>query len=402
MSRLAVLILVGSILWLAGCGGGIAPSNTANDPPAAPADNVATITVGGGPAGLVNGLFTTVTVCSPGSTSNCATVGGILVDTGSYGLRIMSEVLPAGFSLSPQTDSNGHPIAECAVFADGFSWGPMVTADITIAGEKASATGVQIINGNFASIPRACSSGGGTEEDTVATFGANGVLGVGNFAQDCGPACTVNNAYNPGMYYSCPASGCVVTAEPLAQQVTNPVAFFATDNNGVIVQLPAVTSSSGEVSATGSLVFGIGTQANNSLGSATVFTLDADGNFTTTFLGNSLPGSFVDSGSTFLFFPDSNLKACGTGFDSYYCPSSTVNLSATNQGLNGNRTTINFSVANAANLPAQNMVFNDVAAPLPSTLYGFDWGVPFFFGRSVFVAIEGSSTPGGTGPYVAY
>jgi hypothetical protein len=314
----------------------------------------------------------------------------------------MSEVLPAGFSLSPQTDSNGHPIAECAVFADGFSWGPMVTADITIAGEKASATGVQIINGNFASIPRACSSGGGTEEDTVATFGANGVLGVGNFAQDCGPACTVNNAYNPGMYYSCPASGCVVTAEPLAQQVTNPVAFFATDNNGVIVQLPAVTSSSGEVSATGSLVFGIGTQANNSLGSATVFTLDADGNFTTTFLGNSLPGSFVDSGSTFLFFPDSNLKACGTGFDSYYCPSSTVNLSATNQGLNGNRTTINFSVANAANLPAQNMVFNDVAAPLPSTLYGFDWGVPFFFGRSVFVAIEGSSTPGGTGPYVAY
>jgi hypothetical protein len=48
------------------------------------------------------------------------------------------------------------------------------------------------------------------------------------------------------------------------------------------------------------------------------------------------------------------------------------------------------------------MVFNDVAAPLPSTLYGFDWGVPFFFGRNVFVAIEGSSTPGGTGPYVAY
>jgi hypothetical protein len=33
---------------------------------------------------------------------------------------------------------------------------------------------------------------------------------------------------------------------------------------------------------------------------------------------------------------------------------------------------------------------------------GFDFGLPFFFGRSVFTAIEGASTPGGTGPYVAF
>ncbi|MEO5671342.1 MAG: DUF3443 family protein, partial [Ramlibacter sp.] len=32
----------------------------------------------------------------------------------------------------------------------------------------------------------------------------------------------------------------------------------------------------------------------------------------------------------------------------------------------------------------------------------FDWGLPFFFGRNVFVAFTGASTPRGIGPYWAY
>lgn len=31
-----------------------------------------------------------------------------------------------------------------------------------------------------------------------------------------------------------------------------------------------------------------------------------------------------------------------------------------------------------------------------------DWGLPFFFGRKVFFAIEEASAPGGASPYVAY
>lgn len=42
-------------------------------------------------------------------------------------------------------------------------------------------------------------------------------------------------------------------------------------------------------------------------------------------------------------------------------------------------------------------VFEDLAGP--KSLDGFDWGLPFFYGRNVFTAIEGQSTPGGTGPY---
>jgi hypothetical protein len=40
-----------------------------------------------------------------------------------------------------------------------------------------------------------------------------------------------------------------------------------------------------------------------------------------------------------------------------------------------------------------------VGGPNPGA---FDWGLPFFFGRQVFTAIEGASTPGGSGPYFAF
>jgi len=43
-------------------------------------------------------------------------------------------------------------------------------------------------------------------------------------------------------------------------------------------------------------------------------------------------------------------------------------------------------------------VFNNLGGPGHDS---FDWGLPFF-GRNVFTAIEGRSTPGGTGPYWAY
>jgi hypothetical protein len=380
---------------------------TQNNPITGPASNVVSMIAGGSaqnPAGIVNGAFTSVTICSPG-TSTCATIGGLLVDTGSSGLRVLSSVLPGGFALPKQTDSGGNPIVECAQFGDGFTWGPVELADMKVSGEQASSLHIQIVGDpSFPAVPASCSNAAlGPNLNTVALLGANGILGVGNFLQDCGGACTVSGAANPGFYFSCPVSGCVVTTQSLATQVQNPVALFATDNNGVIVELPSVAAG-GAVSETGSLVFGIGTQSNNALGAATVLTLDANGNFTTMFKGTSFPGSFVDTGSNGLFFLDSpttGLPMCtvSTGF---YCPTSVQNFSATNQGTNGHSTPINFSVANADGLLSSsnpNFLLPPLAGPFPGS---FDWGLPFFYGRNVFVAIEGKSTPGGTGPYTAY
>src|SRR5260370_35240988 len=125
--RLLFFALLASAIWTLGCGGSDNnPTTPGNNPIAGPAGNVMSITAGGGssnPAGLVNGAFTSVTVCSPGS-SNCAAIGGVLVDTGSTGLRILSSVLPSGFSLPKQTDSAPNPIVDCLQFAYAFPFGP--------------------------------------------------------------------------------------------------------------------------------------------------------------------------------------------------------------------------------------------------------------------------------------
>ena len=397
-------ILMGTLLSLAGCGGSSKSTSTAgNNPISNSGSNVQTITAGNSsnPAGIVNGAFASATVCSPGSSSNCATIDGLLVDTGSTGLRVLSSVLPSGFTLPKQTDSGGNPIAECFQFVDGVTWGPVEMADMKIAGEQASSIPIQVIaDPNFSTLPASCSSG--PNENTVAALGANGILGIGNFLQDCGAACTAA-ASNPGFYFSCPASGCVAITQGLAQQLQHPVAHFATDNNGLIIELPAV-GSGGTVSINGALVFGIGTQSNNALAGATVLTLDGNGDFVTNFQGQAFSGSFVDSGSNGLFFLDATttkLPACtvSTGF---YCPTSSQALTATNVGLNNHTTAISFSIANADTLLSStnpNFLFSNLGGPNPGS---FDWGLPFFFGRNIYIAIEGQSTPGGTGPYTAY
>ncbi len=393
-----IAAVAGALLLSVGCGGGGSSSKV--NTIATPTENVQPITVNSGPAGnYVNGPFTSVTVCTPGS-STCQTIDGVLVDTGSSGLRLLSSALTV--SLTQQTSSDGNPIVECFPFVSGVTWGPVQTADVQIAGEKASSVPVQVISATDFAIPGSCSDQG-PAQNTLNALGANGILGVGNFAQDCGGACVATGAGNPSVYYKCPSSGCVATGETLAQQVPNPVTMFPSDNNGVILELPAVTAPVASVS--GSLVFGIGTQSNNGLGSASVYTLNGNGNFTTTYKGQAYNQSFLDSGSNGLYFLTPSAAGIAVCPDAsfFYCPSSTQNLSATNQGANGTSGTVNFSVGNADTLFNSNptgSAFVDLAGP--NSLNGFDWGLPFFFGRNVYTAIEGTSTPGGPGPYWAY
>ena len=86
------------------------------------------------------------------------------------------------------------------------------------------------------------------------------------------------------------------------------------------------------------------------------------------------------------------------------CPASTLILAATNQGTSGAASIVNFQVANADSLFAAHPTFFAFAnlAGSNSAATSFDWGLPFFFGRNMFTAIEGRSTPVGPGPYLAY
>ena len=367
--------------------------------------NILPITVNRGPANTVNLPFASVTVCVPGSNVLCQTVDGILIDTGSTGLRIHASLLSA-VSLPQQVDASGNPVTECAQFADGFTWGSVKLADVKIAGEHADGLPIQLIGDPaFPRVPINCFSTG-RSRSTVQTLGANGILGVAPFRHDCGDACVASGS--PGIYYVCGASGCQPAARPLAEQITNPVARFADDNNGVLIELPAVPAT-GAASVDGSLFFGIGTQPNNALGNASVFVVSAlTGGVTTFYKGNIIDHSIFDSGSNALFFGDAGIPVCTShtapGFD---CPVSPQNLSATIQGMNGTNASVNFSVGNADVLLATGFsAFNNLAAPMAAASFAlpsFDWGLPFFFGRRVFVAIEGANVPGApSGPFVAF
>ncbi len=391
------------------------------------ANNVLPIVVDAGPTGnYVNGAFATVTVCAPGSATQCQAIDHVLVDTGSIGLRMLSkgaggELDPALVPLPLQTDTSGNVIAQCNQFVDGFTWGSVSLATIQMAGEIASTVPnatmagvpIQLIGDPMIpTVPNSCSSAG-VDESNLQALGANGVLGIGTYQQDCGPGCVSGTP--PNVYYACSGGACNPTLQGLAQQITNPVWVFPADNNGTLVQLPSVPSG-GTTTVSGSLIFGVGTQTNNAPGPATVFNTDANADFTTTF-NNQTPNecSFIDSGSNALFFPSSGypgLVACSGGNSSFYCPPSLLTgLHADNQS-NTNSTqqgSVNFDVGNANTLfnNAANTAFSELGGPnsAPSGCNGsFDWGLTFFYGRSVFTAIEQQPVTGTSyvGPFWAY
>ncbi len=396
-------------VFVAACGGGGGGGSGAGGgggtPP--PTNNTTSVIVDAGPSnGSVNTLFTSVTVCVPGSTTSCQTIDHIQVDTGSYGLRILAPVLT--LTLPVETLANGNSLAECTQFVDGYSWGPVATADIQIAGETAHSLPVQVIgDSRFTNVPAGCSGTGGTEEDTVSAFGANGILGIGPFELDCGDCDTVATH---GLYYAC-ATSCTETAVPNNLQVPNPVTHFAADNNGAMVVLPAVAAG-GASAVMGSLIFGIDTQSDNASGSQTVLTVNGNAELLMTFNGQSLANSFIDSGSNGIFFNDSSIVNCtapandpSSQIVDFYCPVSTLSLQVSIQGMNGTMANnLTFAVGNAETMLQNNFdAFPQLAGTIPPGNAGtFDYGLPFFYGKRVAVAVEGAMTKAGMGPYIAF
>jgi hypothetical protein len=357
--------------------------------------------------GYLNDVLTSVTICVPGTTM-CQTIPDILVDTGSAGLRLVASQVQLTL---PAVTSGGTPLGECLEFVDSYVWGPVVTADVGLADEQAAAVPIQLLGSPaFAGPPALCASSGLPEADTVESLGANGILGVGLFAADCGTVCTSQGSQEPpAIYFSCPSpsASCTPTAVPLASQVQNPVGLLPQDNNGVIISLPPLDTS-GAASVVGTLVLGIGTAANNGLGNAQVYATDTVGHFVTLYKGITYAGSYLDTGTSVLSILAPSilglpLCAAQTAAAGDYCPSTLVSDTATTLGANGATGTVAFRIANANTLVnSTNWAFDDLAAPFPSPMGTFAWGLPFFFGRNVFVAIEGQSTPAGVGPYWAY
>jgi hypothetical protein len=400
-----LLLTIGLMALFTACGGGtgsggdnqrLAPSGPPPTPITPKGDNVQPITVNGGPVGTPNLAYTNVTVCIPGTTQ-CQVINNVIVDTGSTGLRVLASAL-GNLALPQQQLVAGHTLAECIPFVDGsYVWGPVTMADIKIAGKVAQSAHIQVIGqSGFGPPPAPCLNNSNPaatplEINSAESLGGNAILGVGHFREDCGQYClNIQNDY----YYDCDTTaGCVETAADTTRQVQNPVALFAGDNNGVAILLPKV-SDEGAASIDGWMIFGINTRDNNALGDAKIFTVDSIGNLTTIYQDSEQTGSFVDSGSNALYFFDNSIPQC-QNIIPLFCPPSTLNSSATIIGQNQTSATIRFSVVNPNSLNSGFYAFNNLGA----FYFGdFDWGLPFFFGRTVYTALE--TNPGG--PYIAF
>ncbi len=369
----------------------------------APAANVMTLTVNGSTcspatsASYPNKPCVTVTICDANGNNCSQPIDDILLDTGDNGLRIFQDAPGvANSALLTSLLGQNSSLYECVEYGDGSTvWGPVVNARVTLGGESAVQVPIQLVGSALFSPSTYCAGSPILSSYQKASY--NGSLGLGIYAQDCGLACQT------GSYYTCSLGTCTNAPLPVAGQVANPVASLPVDNNGVIVSLPSVPST-GSPSATGYVILGIGTQLNNAPSGVTAYGITPSGYFgyiNTTF-NSVLYGGFLDSGSNGFFFTYSTTK---TTNGDWYAPSCTVSLSATNTGASAplNSNPVAFNIADANSLfNTSNYVFSDLGGPLPGGGL-FDWGIPFFLGRNVYIGIDGRLSLGlATGPFWAY
>jgi len=408
MRAIPIIATLGVGALLPACVGNKTPPGSS---PAVQVQNTLALSVDSGPpgnSGQINHAYVKVTVCVPGSQSQCMTIDHVLLDTGSTGLRLVGSVLGTTVAFPTATDAQGQKLYECVTFGGGQTWGPVLHADVKLAGETAANVPIQLMDdvGSGAPPPAPCGDNG-TLINSPAGFGANGVLGVGVFAQDCGSACAGAATPLP-VYYGCSSAG-VCTAEnaSIAAQVTNPVTMFAADNNGLIVNLPNLVNANGDASVTGQVIFGLGTQTDNVLPptAITVLGTDASGAFAASYngAGTALP-ALIDSGTDAIAFDDPTIAVCSSGaFVGYYCPAvAPLNASVLNTGIGANNGTnmVSFAIADPNSFVAGAAAFTGLAGGGGSSR--FTWGMPFFYGRKVYVGFEQHTAGSITGPFFAY
>ena len=421
----AIVLLMAALAACGGGGGGDIPPRVATPTSATstlPSNiatrlrdpNVASVYIDGGPTTqgspwIPNALYTDVKVCAPGDLSQCAVIKHVLVDTGSVGLRLIAQALPPALlaALPAVNFPRGAPTGECLAFISGVTWGGVRSADVRMGGSNfegqlAAGISVQIIadpDSRLATVPAGCAAQGAMMQ-TTSTLGANGILGVGLFAHDCGSACA-SSARN--VYFSCPSAGaCVRSTMPLPQQVSNPIAAFSSDNNGNTIVVGNLLNGAA-VRAEGQLVFGIATRQNNALaaGSAILAT-NSSGYFQSIFNGNMLAESFIDSGSSINFFPSSGnvfFPPCSAPSDDFYCAASSLTLTATNTGRNASASQASVLIVNATdafnNNPDARALLGLAGSGQSASLFdSLDLGMSFFFGRSVATLIENRAAAG--------
>jgi hypothetical protein len=433
--RLKYAMACALALLMAACGGGDSTTTTVigsgvNNQGLSPAvataftqaSNNLQVIVQDGPRGFTfspnaNILYATVTVCRPngslGNPADCQTIDHVQVDTGSVGLRLLASKVKS-LNLPSLVLTTGTPPVttnawECFPFVIGGLWGQLAVADVVMGNQTATRLPVQLIQDDpQAAIQSTSDCNAASNNSTLSSanaLGSNGILGIGSTTLDCGQTCLAGDYTGSFVqYYSCPQSatnsaGCSPAAVPINQQVYNPVAAL-TDvryNNGVVLKMPAVTHP-GAATASGELIFGLNSVANNTVPvTATKVNLGVDYvhnpnsylNVTTKYNGVTYQSSYLDTGTNGLFFTDATIPLCSGA--TWYCPKNVINTTAVlSDGDNpsANPAGVTFQIGNVEALfSTNNTAFSDAAGSAPGGSSSFAWGMPFFYGRNVYLSI---------------
>ena len=391
-SVLRLLLGLAPALLLSACGGGGGGAAPSSPVPAVGSNQMLVTVESYPPVGVptVNIPYVTVRVCD--ASGNCRDIDHVVLDTGSYGLRVLQSAL-VGLDLPTDTTTGGTRLAECARFLGGYIWGGVSHATVQLGAETAGPLPIQVIGASgLPAAPSGCSNGT-TDVGTLQQLQGNGLLGVGHFVAD------------PGPYYGCGTTTCTELNPPPATSamVSNPVALLASsDDNGIVLAMPAVPNS-GAGTTYGVLSLGVGTQSDNAVAGFSVIPADLQGDLTVTLQGQAYPGSFLDSGSNFYFASLSGVPVDSRG---NYIPSSLLNLPITVSASTGAAYPASLNsqiyVANYSTLDFSSLVaFNDMATRVTTSPAIVDLGMPYFYGKQVAYVINGRSSPLGVGPLYA-
>jgi hypothetical protein len=458
------LMRLWAVLWIAfflfACGGGGGDSttttisgnglNTLGQSPAVTTravqtDNNLLVSVEDGPRGFqlapnANILYATVKVCHPASGA-CVDIDHVQVDTGSVGLRVLASKVKS-LNLPPNEISpipNVMNTYECYPFVIGGLWGANAKAVVGLGLQKTGQVAIQLIEDDPAAPLQATADCVRAADNNVLSsagaLGSNGILGVGSTNLDCGGGCLGGGNGSFVQYYGCPqgassTNSCISNAPVAANlQVSNPIAAFANPayNNGVVLAMPAVTDP-GAAAASGELIFGVDSIAGSSVLSNNTVPTGPSGtqkvllgvdtgniaaylNITTQVtLGGRIQtftSSYLDTGTNGLFFNDSSpapIARCAGS--TWYCPKSVMTLNAVLS--DGGSTVLNpvsvaFQVGNAEALfSTSNTAFGDAAGAGPTGSTSFAWGMPFFYGKRVYMSIWDITTSSSAGPWYAW
>jgi hypothetical protein len=395
-------LLLPILLTLSGCNGGGSENVLRTDyvAPLTPPANISYMSVNvsannTGVCSWYNMPCVSVQICDTSNPTICATVDNVLLDTGSYGLRVFASALPQAFvqqNLHQILNSSNQPIAEIVNYGDGdCNWGPVVSGLIKMdATDITSSIPLQLVDSSYLNNPFGCST-------NPQEFGSNGILGVGPYPDDS----------STGQYYIYNGQSGSLPYSPIESQVVkNPVAYLSnlTSRKGITIALPQIGNYGG-YNAVGYMTFGV----NSAIVNSHIYPISPQGILPITMptsvneLANIQYG-FLDTGSNGLFFITPTLASYVC--NGWYCPPETLNFNATNLDVGNVPVPTEFSIINAYTL--FNTTNNNAASNLggriddPEFTPFIDYGLPFFFGKQVQICFDGSTCNGRAGPYWSF